>query len=67
MIASLGVLLLVSLMVKAIMDVINARSLIHFRDTAVYMFHIFDVITLFATTTVLFVVILIEKFHRKML
>lgn len=57
MIASVGFLLMVSLMVNTVMDVINARLLIYFPDTAVYIFYIFNIILLFATTTILFATI----------
>ncbi len=57
MIASVGFLLMVSLMVNTVMDVINARLLIYFPDTAVYFFYIFNIIILFATTTMLFAII----------
>jgi len=57
MIASVGFLLMVSLMVNTVMDVINARLLIYFPDAAVYIFYIFNIILLFATTTILFATI----------
>lgn len=57
MIASVGFLLMVSLMVNTVMDLINARLLIYFPDTAVYIFYIFNIIILFGTTTMLFAII----------
>ena len=57
MIASVGFLLMVSLMVNTVMDVINARLLVYFPDTTVYIFYIFNIIILFATTTMLFAII----------
>ena len=57
MIASVGFLLMVSLMVNTVMDVINARLLIFFPNTAVYFFYILNIAILFATTTILFAII----------
>jgi membrane protein len=57
MIASVGFLLMVSLMVNTVMDVINTRLLVYFPDTTVYIFYIFNIIILFATTTMLFAII----------
>jgi membrane protein len=57
MIASLGFLLLVSLMLNTVMDVINSRLLIYFPDIAVNIFYILTIILLFTTTTILFAII----------
>lgn len=57
MIASVGFLLMVSLMVNTVMDIINARLLIYFPDITVYIFYIFNILLLFFTTTILFAVI----------
>jgi membrane protein len=57
MIASVGFLLLVSLMVNTIMDVINARLLVYFPDTTIYLFYVLNILILFATTTMLFSII----------
>jgi membrane protein len=57
MIASVGFLLMVSLMVNTVMDVINTRLLVYFPDTTVYIFYIFNILILFATTTMLFAII----------
>ncbi|MFV8370598.1 YihY/virulence factor BrkB family protein [Flavobacterium sp. LB2R40] len=57
MIASVGFLLMVSLMVNTVMDVINERLLVYFPDGTVYLFYIFNILILFATTTVLFSII----------
>lgn len=57
MIASVGFLLMVSLMVNTVMDIINARLLVYFPDTTVYIFYIFNILLLFFTTTILFAVI----------
>jgi membrane protein len=54
MIASVGFLLMVSLMLNTVMDVINARLIIYFPDTTVYIFYVLNIILLFITTTVLF-------------
>ena len=57
MIASVGFLLMVSLMVNTVMDVINTRLLVYFPNTTVYIFYIFNIIILFLTTTILFAII----------
>lgn len=57
MIASVGFLLLVSLLVNTAMDVVNTRLLIYFPDTTVYIFYIFNIVILFAITTLLFAII----------
>lgn len=57
MIASVGFLLLVSLMVNTVMDIINARLILYFPDSTIYLFYILNIIILFATTTILFMII----------
>ncbi|MFA5298587.1 MAG: YihY/virulence factor BrkB family protein [Lutibacter sp.] len=57
MIASVGFLLLVSLMVNTVMDIINDRLLMYFPDFTVYLFYVFNIVILFITTTVLFSII----------
>jgi len=57
MIASVGFLLLVSLMVNTVMDIINSRLLVYFPDTTVYLFYVLNILILFATTTMLFSII----------
>jgi membrane protein len=57
MIASVGFLLLVSLMVNTVMDVINERLLLYFPDLTVYLFYVFNILILFFTTTILFSII----------
>jgi membrane protein len=57
MIASVGFLLMVSLMVNTVMDLVNTRLLTYFPDTTVYIFYVFNIIILFATTTMLFAII----------
>lgn len=57
MIASVGFLLLVSLMVNTVMDVINTRLLRFFPDSTVYLFYVLNILVLFATTTILFAII----------
>lgn len=57
MIASVGFLLLVSLMVNTVMDVINARLLVYFPDSTIYLFYVVNIVILFATTTMLFSII----------
>lgn len=57
MIASVGFLLLVSLTVNTVMDIINARLLIYFPDSTIYLFYVLNILILFATTTMLFAII----------
>jgi membrane protein len=57
MIASVGFLLLVSLMVNTVMDIINTRLLIYFPDSTIYLFYVLNILILFATTTMLFSII----------
>lgn len=57
MIASVGFLLLVSLMVNTVMDVLNARLVLYFPDATVYLFYLLNIIILFASTTILFSII----------
>lgn len=57
MIASVGFLLLVSLMVNTVMDLINSRLIIYFPDSTIYLFYILNILMLFATTTILFMII----------
>lgn len=57
MIASVGFLLLVSLIVNTVMDLVNARLLIYFPDSTIYVFYVLNILILFATTTVLFSII----------
>ena len=57
MIASVGFLLLVSLMVNTVMDLINARLLVYFPDSTIYLFYVVNIVILFATTTILFSII----------
>ena len=57
MIASVGFLLLVSLMVNTVMDLISVRLLIYFPDSIIYVFYVINILILFVTTTVLFSII----------
>ncbi|MEC5166071.1 membrane protein [Flavobacterium sp. PL11] len=57
MIASVGFLLLVSLMVNTVMDVINERLMVYFPDITVYIFYVLNIVILFLTTTMLFATI----------
>lgn len=57
MIASVGFLLMVSLMVNTVMDVINNRLLVYFPDTTIYLFYVLNIVILFVTTTILFSII----------
>lgn len=57
MIASVGFLLLVSLMVNTVMDIINTRLLVYFPDSTIYLFYVLNILILFATTTMLFSII----------
>ena len=57
MIASVGFLLLVSLMVNTLMDVINIQLLAYFPDSTIYLFYVLNILILFAITTMLFSII----------
>jgi len=57
MIASVGFLLMVSLMVNTLMDVINTHLLAYFPDSTIYLFYFLNILILFATTTILFSII----------
>lgn len=57
MIASVGFLLLVSLMVNTLMDVINNQLLAYFPDSTIYLFYVLNILIMFATTTMLFSII----------
>jgi len=57
MIASVGFLLMVSLMINTVMDIINTRLLVYFPDTTIYLFYVLNILILFATTTILFSII----------
>ncbi|MBC7494538.1 MAG: YihY/virulence factor BrkB family protein, partial [Flavobacterium sp.] len=57
MIASVGFLLMVSLLVNTVMDLINTRLLFYFPDSTIYVFYVLNILILFATTTVLFSII----------
>ncbi|WP_035671226.1 YihY/virulence factor BrkB family protein [Flavobacterium sp. 83] len=57
MIASLGFLLMVSLMVNTVMDIVNERLFQSFPDLTVYLLYIVNILILFATTTGLFAII----------
>lgn len=57
MIASVGFLLLVSLMVNTVMDVISTHLLVYFPDSTIYFFYVLNILILFATTTMLFSII----------
>ena len=57
MIASVGFLLLVSLMINTVMDVLNDRLVIYFPDLTIYVFYILNILILFVSTTLLFYII----------
>ena len=57
MIASVGFLLLVSLMINTVMDVINNHLLDYFPDSTIYLFYVLNILILFGTTTMLFSII----------
>ncbi len=57
MIASIGFLLMVSLMVNTVMDLLNSKLIVYFPDATVYLFYFLNVIILFLTTTLLFGII----------
>lgn len=57
MIVSVGFLMLVSLMVNATLDVLNARLKLYFPDTTVYFFYVVNLVIVFASITLLFAII----------
>jgi membrane protein len=57
MIVSVGFLLLVSLMLNATLDVLNARLKLYFPESTVYFFYAINIIIVFSSITLLFAII----------
>lgn len=57
MIVSVGFLLLVSLMLNATLDVLNARLKLYFPESTVYFFYVVNIVIVFASITLLFAII----------
>lgn len=57
MIASVGFLMLVSLMVNATLDILNERLKIYFPESTVYLFYILNLIIVLGSITLLFAII----------
>lgn len=57
MIASVGFLLIVSLLVNSLMDVLSARLKLYFPESTVYLFYILNVLIVFFIITLLFAII----------
>ncbi|KDN56262.1 YihY/virulence factor BrkB family protein [Flavobacterium seoulense] len=57
MIVSVGFLMLVSLMMNATLDVLNARLKYYFPESTVYLFYAINLLIVFASITLLFAII----------
>lgn len=57
MIASVGFLMLVSLMVNTVLDLLSQRIMNYFPDSAFYLFYVINIIIVFAIITLLFTII----------
>jgi len=57
MIASVGFLLLVSLIMSSIMEVLNRKLLAHFPSETIYLFYALNIVSLFVLTTILFLIV----------
>jgi membrane protein len=57
MIASVGFLMLVSLMLNATLDVLNARLKLYLPDSTVYLFYVINLVIVLASITLLFAII----------
>lgn len=57
MIASVGFLLLVSLLVNSVMDLLSARLKLYFPESTVYLFYVLNILIVFLIITVLFAII----------
>jgi membrane protein len=57
MIASVGFLMLVSLLVNATLDILNARLKLYFPDSTVYLFYVLNLCIVLASITLLFAII----------
>lgn len=57
LIISLGFLLLVSLLANAILDLLNERLILIFKDTTVYVLYVFNLVLILIVITILFAII----------
>ena len=57
MIASVGFLLLVSLLVNSAMDLLSARLKLYFPESTVYLFYVLNILIVFLIITLLFAII----------
>lgn len=57
MIASVGFLLLVSLLVNSVMDLLSARLKLYFPESTVYLFYVLNIVIVFLIITLLFAII----------
>ena len=57
MIASVGFLLLVSLLVNSLMDVLSGRLKLYFPESTVYLFYVLNILIVFLIITLLFAII----------
>lgn len=57
MIASVGFLMLVSLMLNATLDILNARLKLYFPDSTVYLFYFINLVIVLSSITFLFAII----------
>jgi len=57
MIATVGFLLLVSLIFSSLIEVLNKRLLAHFPSETIYLYYFFNVVSVFILTTLLFLII----------
>ncbi|WP_017498406.1 YihY/virulence factor BrkB family protein [Flavobacterium sp. WG21] len=57
MIVSVGFLMLVSLMLNAVLDVLNARLKLYLADSTVYLFYVINLIIVLGSITLLFAII----------
>ncbi|WP_166926470.1 YihY/virulence factor BrkB family protein [Flavobacterium poyangense] len=57
MIASVGFLMLVSLMLNAVLDLLNSRLKLYFPESTVYLFYVINLVLVLASITLLFAII----------
>ena len=57
MIVSVGFLMLVSLMLNAVLDILNARLKIYFPESTIYFFYVINILIVLASITLLFAII----------
>jgi membrane protein len=57
MIVSLGFLMLVSLLVNAVLDMVNSRLKLYFPESTVYLFYVINSVIVFSIITLLFAII----------